>query len=123
MGGQYLVNSGSILGQFWDILGKPHGNLMETSWKPHVLPVFTRIYPYLTVIYPYLPVFTVFTRYTVCSHTPRFSYGLLKRAVLSVAWPGSGVRVGGYRVGYGTGWVPGGGYYTGYYPAAKDVHL
>ena len=68
---------------------------METSWKPHETLVFTRIYR----IYPYFPVLPL------CSHTPRFSFGLPETAVRAF-WHTSPVVAGGYQGGY-SGWVPG----------------
>ena len=89
---------------------------METSWKPHDSPVFTRIYPYL-------PVFARTPVLLVCSNTPRFSYGTLKTAV-------SGVSTGTHGAGGGCvpGWVWGPGGYgrvaiPGYYPAARKEVL
>ena len=60
----------------------------------------------------------------MCSYTPRFSYTVSKTVICACASWSTAALVGGctgwYRVGYGTGWVPGRGN-TGVYPAAKDV--
>ena len=104
-----LVISRSILGQFWSILSKPVYILSRTQSngrvKPHIL---------------HKPAWDPVIR--LCSYTPRFSYGVLKRAVRagSLVVRG-GVRVRVYGSGYGTRAgirVGNTGGYTGYYPAS-----
>ena len=88
---------------------------METSWKPHELPVFTRIYPYLPVLSAlYLCVLTPLGSPT---GLPKRSYVHVRGVPGPVVGPGCARAVvpgGCTRVGIQGGYT---GCYTGVLPS------